>query len=63
MFLAVGPDHILAERNIVILASTILFTIPLSMFRDMAKLGKVDMQIITLNYKNHFSKYEVTRIQ
>lgn len=42
VFLAVGPGHILAERNFVILASTILFTIPLSLYRDMAKLGMVD---------------------
>ncbi|KAF4087055.1 hypothetical protein AMELA_G00091230 [Ameiurus melas] len=39
----VGPDHILAERNFVILASTILFTMPLSLYRDMAKLGKVSL--------------------
>ncbi|XP_060784795.1 putative sodium-coupled neutral amino acid transporter 11 [Neoarius graeffei] len=39
----VGPDHILAERHFVILASTILFTIPLSLYRDMAKLGKVSL--------------------
>lgn len=42
VFVAVGPDHILAERHFVILASTILFTMPLSLYRDMAKLGKVD---------------------
>lgn len=42
VFLAVGPGHILAERDFVILASTILFMIPLSLYRDISKLGKVD---------------------
>lgn len=56
VFLSVGPGHILAERHFVILASTILFTIPLSLYRDMAKLGKVHTQIRTTNYINdHFS--------
>ncbi|KAK3543682.1 hypothetical protein QTP70_027125, partial [Hemibagrus guttatus] len=39
----VGPSHILAERHFVILASTILFTIPLSLYRDMSKLGKISL--------------------
>ncbi|XP_046701409.1 putative sodium-coupled neutral amino acid transporter 11 isoform X2 [Silurus meridionalis] len=39
----VGPGHILAERQFVILASTLLFTIPLSLFRNMERLGKVSL--------------------
>ena len=30
-----------ADRHFVILATTILFTLPLSLYRDIAKLGKV----------------------
>ncbi|KAM7380579.1 hypothetical protein PAMP_003866 [Pampus punctatissimus] len=37
----VGPDHILAERHFVILLSTLLFTLPLSLYRNIGKLGKV----------------------
>ncbi|XP_036423189.1 putative sodium-coupled neutral amino acid transporter 11 isoform X1 [Colossoma macropomum] len=39
----VGPGHLLANRHFVILLSTILFTIPLSLYRDVAKLGKVSL--------------------
>ncbi|XP_030642505.1 putative sodium-coupled neutral amino acid transporter 11 [Chanos chanos] len=39
----VGPDHLLAERHFVILMSTILFTLPLSLYRDISKLGKVSL--------------------
>uniref|UniRef100_A0A8C4NTE6 Putative sodium-coupled neutral amino acid transporter 11 n=1 Tax=Dicentrarchus labrax TaxID=13489 RepID=A0A8C4NTE6_DICLA len=37
----VGPDHILAERHFVILLSTLAFTLPLSLYRNIEKLGKV----------------------
>ncbi|XP_073702116.1 putative sodium-coupled neutral amino acid transporter 11 [Garra rufa] len=39
----VGPGNILTERHFVILMSTLLFTIPLSLYRDIAKLGKVSL--------------------
>ncbi|KAJ8282366.1 hypothetical protein COCON_G00048850 [Conger conger] len=39
----VGPDHILAERHFVILVTTIVFTLPLSLYRDISKLGKVSL--------------------
>ncbi|KAI4887075.1 hypothetical protein NFI96_013963, partial [Prochilodus magdalenae] len=39
----VGPGHLLANRHFVILLSTILFTVPLSLYRDVAKLGKVSL--------------------
>lgn len=38
---AVGPGHILAERHFVILLSTAVFTLPLSLYRNIEKLGKV----------------------
>lgn len=37
----VGPGHILAERHFVILLSTLVFTLPLSLYRNVEKLGKV----------------------
>lgn len=37
----VGPGHILAERHFVILLSTAVFTLPLSLYRNIEKLGKV----------------------
>ncbi|XP_050975165.1 putative sodium-coupled neutral amino acid transporter 11 isoform X2 [Labeo rohita] len=39
----VGPGNILTERHFVILMSTVLFTLPLSLYRDIAKLGKVSL--------------------
>ncbi|XP_051565564.1 putative sodium-coupled neutral amino acid transporter 11 isoform X1 [Myxocyprinus asiaticus] len=39
----VGPGDILTERHFVILVSTLLFTLPLSLFRDIGKLGKVSL--------------------
>lgn len=38
---AVGPDHILAERHFVIVLTTIAFTFPLSLYRNIERLGKV----------------------
>lgn len=42
---AVGPDHLLAERHFVILMSTLVFTLPLSLYRNVEKLGKVSVCI------------------
>uniref|UniRef100_A0A665VEB4 Putative sodium-coupled neutral amino acid transporter 11 n=1 Tax=Echeneis naucrates TaxID=173247 RepID=A0A665VEB4_ECHNA len=39
----VGPDNVLAERHFVILLSTIGFTLPLSLYRNIEKLGKVSL--------------------
>ncbi|KAG7227537.1 hypothetical protein INR49_005352, partial [Caranx melampygus] len=44
----VGPDHILAERHFVILLSTIAFTLPLSLYRNIEKLGKVSLLSMVL---------------
>ncbi|KAJ0070442.1 hypothetical protein NL108_010685 [Boleophthalmus pectinirostris] len=37
----VGPGHILAERHFVILVITLFFTLPLSLYRNIERLGKV----------------------
>ncbi|XP_029315242.1 putative sodium-coupled neutral amino acid transporter 11 [Cottoperca gobio] len=44
----VGPDHILAERHFVILISTLAFTLPLSLYRNIEKLGKVSLMSMVL---------------
>ncbi|XP_068185866.1 putative sodium-coupled neutral amino acid transporter 11 [Antennarius striatus] len=44
----VGADHILAERHFVILLSTALFTLPLSLYRNIEKLGKVSFLSMVL---------------
>nr|XP_046261091.1 putative sodium-coupled neutral amino acid transporter 11 [Scatophagus argus] len=44
----VGPDHILAERHFVILLSTIAFTLPLSLYRNIERLGKVSFLSMVL---------------
>ncbi|KAM4560597.1 putative sodium-coupled neutral amino acid transporter 11 isoform 2-T2 [Fundulus diaphanus] len=44
----VGPDHILAERHFVILLSTVMFTLPLSLFRNIERLGKVSFLSMVL---------------
>uniref|UniRef100_A0A8C0FCX3 Putative sodium-coupled neutral amino acid transporter 11 n=1 Tax=Bubo bubo TaxID=30461 RepID=A0A8C0FCX3_BUBBB len=36
----VGPDNILTDRHFIILLTTIIFTLPISLYRDIAKLGK-----------------------
>lgn len=41
--LAVGPDHILAERHFVIVLITVAFTLPLSLYRNIERLGKVSV--------------------
>ncbi|CAG5865559.1 unnamed protein product [Menidia menidia] len=44
----VGPDHILAERHFVILLCTFLFTLPLSLYRNIEKLGRVSFLSMVL---------------
>uniref|UniRef100_A0A3Q3RN03 Putative sodium-coupled neutral amino acid transporter 11 n=1 Tax=Mastacembelus armatus TaxID=205130 RepID=A0A3Q3RN03_9TELE len=44
----VGPDHILAERHFVIFLSTLAFTLPLSLYRNIEKLGKVSFLSMVL---------------
>ncbi|XP_060945193.1 putative sodium-coupled neutral amino acid transporter 11 [Limanda limanda] len=44
----VGPGHILAERHFVILLSTLGFTLPLSLYRNIEKLGKVSFLSMVL---------------
>ncbi|XP_019945445.1 putative sodium-coupled neutral amino acid transporter 11 [Paralichthys olivaceus] len=44
----VGPGHILAERHFVILLSTLVFTMPLSLYRNIEKLGKVSFLSMVL---------------
>ncbi|NXT40769.1 AVT2 protein, partial [Pelecanoides urinatrix] len=39
----VGPDNVLTDRNFIILLTTIIFSLPLSLYRDIAKLGKVSL--------------------
>ncbi|XP_054471705.1 putative sodium-coupled neutral amino acid transporter 11 [Anoplopoma fimbria] len=46
----VGPDHILAERHFVILLSTVAFTLPLSLYRNINKLGKVSFLSMVLTF-------------
>ncbi|KAG9340865.1 hypothetical protein JZ751_020058 [Albula glossodonta] len=43
----VGPDHIFAKRHFIILLTTVLFTFPLSLYRDISKLGKVMSRVLT----------------
>ncbi|NXC21177.1 AVT2 protein, partial [Corythaeola cristata] len=38
----VGPDNVLTDRHFIILLTTIIFTLPISLYRDIAKLGKVN---------------------
>ncbi|XP_061924747.1 putative sodium-coupled neutral amino acid transporter 11 isoform X2 [Entelurus aequoreus] len=44
----VGPDHILANRHFVILLTTLLCTLPLSLYRNIEKLGKVSFMSVVL---------------
>ncbi|KAK2839751.1 hypothetical protein Q5P01_013491 [Channa striata] len=44
----VGPDHILAERHFVILLATLALTLPLSLYRNIEKLGKVSLLSMVL---------------
>lgn len=53
---AVGPDHILAERHFVILLTTVAFTLPLSLYRNIERLGKVSL--ITTRLSVSFSGFK-----
>ncbi|XP_028291950.1 putative sodium-coupled neutral amino acid transporter 11 [Gouania willdenowi] len=44
----VGPDHILAERHFVIVLSTLLFTLPLTLYRNIERLEKVSFLSMVL---------------
>ncbi|XP_072435590.1 putative sodium-coupled neutral amino acid transporter 11 isoform X2 [Chiloscyllium punctatum] len=44
----VGPGSILAERHFVILLTTVLLTLPLSLYRNIANLGKVSFSSLVL---------------
>ncbi|XP_067842882.1 putative sodium-coupled neutral amino acid transporter 11 isoform X1 [Heptranchias perlo] len=44
----VGPESILAERHFVIMITTILLTLPLSLYRNIANLGKVSFSSLVL---------------
>uniref|UniRef100_A0A8D0G9A3 Putative sodium-coupled neutral amino acid transporter 11 n=1 Tax=Sphenodon punctatus TaxID=8508 RepID=A0A8D0G9A3_SPHPU len=40
--LGVGPDNLLIDRHVIIVCVTVIFTLPLSLYRDISKLGKVN---------------------
>ncbi|XP_048726059.1 putative sodium-coupled neutral amino acid transporter 11 isoform X5 [Caretta caretta] len=40
-YITVGPDNLLTYRQVIILCITIIFTLPMSLYRDIAKLAKV----------------------
>ncbi|XP_028249072.1 putative sodium-coupled neutral amino acid transporter 11 [Parambassis ranga] len=44
----VGPNHLLAERHFVIILITVVFTLPLSLYRNIEKLGKVSLLSMVL---------------
>uniref|UniRef100_A0A8C6S8P2 Putative sodium-coupled neutral amino acid transporter 11 n=1 Tax=Neogobius melanostomus TaxID=47308 RepID=A0A8C6S8P2_9GOBI len=44
----VGPGHIFAERHFVILVITVVFTLPLSLYRNIERLGKVSFLSMVL---------------
>ncbi|XP_075895904.1 putative sodium-coupled neutral amino acid transporter 11 [Nelusetta ayraudi] len=46
----VGPGHILAERHFVILLTTVVFTLPLSLYRNIERLGKVSFLSMVLTF-------------
>lgn len=39
----IGPDSLFAKREIIVLIATMLLTIPLCLYRDVAKLAKVSL--------------------
>ncbi|XP_050196234.1 putative sodium-coupled neutral amino acid transporter 11 isoform X2 [Myiozetetes cayanensis] len=39
----VGLDNVLTDRHFIILLTTIIFTLPLSLYQDIAKLGKISL--------------------
>ncbi|XP_015490995.1 putative sodium-coupled neutral amino acid transporter 11 isoform X4 [Parus major] len=44
----VGLDNVLTDRHLIILLTTIIFTLPISLFRDIAKLGKISLLSLIL---------------
>lgn len=44
----VGPGHLLAERHFVIVVVTLVFTLPLSLYRNIERLGKVSFLSMVL---------------
>ncbi|XP_075287167.1 putative sodium-coupled neutral amino acid transporter 11 isoform X2 [Opisthocomus hoazin] len=44
----VGADNVLTDRNFIILLTTIIFTLPISLYQDIAKLGKVSLSSLIL---------------
>ncbi|XP_048808667.1 putative sodium-coupled neutral amino acid transporter 11 isoform X2 [Lagopus muta] len=44
----VGSENVLVDRRFIILFTTIIFTLPLSLYRDIAKLGKVSLVSLLL---------------
>ncbi|NXP30190.1 AVT2 protein, partial [Leiothrix lutea] len=44
----VGLDNVLIDRHFIILLTTIIFTLPISLYRDIAKLGKVSLLSLIL---------------
>ncbi|XP_027767295.1 putative sodium-coupled neutral amino acid transporter 11 isoform X3 [Empidonax traillii] len=40
---SVGLDNVLTDRHFIILLTTIIFTLPLSLYQDIAKLGKISL--------------------
>uniref|UniRef100_A0A8C3LDR2 Putative sodium-coupled neutral amino acid transporter 11 n=1 Tax=Chrysolophus pictus TaxID=9089 RepID=A0A8C3LDR2_CHRPC len=44
----VGSENVLIDRRFIILFTTIIFTLPLSLYRDIAKLGKVSLVSLLL---------------
>ncbi|XP_071291123.1 putative sodium-coupled neutral amino acid transporter 11 isoform X2 [Agelaius tricolor] len=44
----VGVDNVLTDRHFIILLTTIIFTSPISLYRDIAKLGKVSLLSLVL---------------
>ncbi|XP_062906213.1 putative sodium-coupled neutral amino acid transporter 11 isoform X2 [Mobula hypostoma] len=44
----VGPENILAERHFVIAMTTLVFMLPLSMYRNIANLGKISFVSLVL---------------
>ncbi|XP_009994402.1 PREDICTED: putative sodium-coupled neutral amino acid transporter 11 [Chaetura pelagica] len=39
----VAPDNVLTDRHFIILLTTIIFTLPISLYRDIAKLAKISL--------------------
>ncbi|XP_023786864.1 putative sodium-coupled neutral amino acid transporter 11 isoform X2 [Cyanistes caeruleus] len=44
----VGLDNVLTDRHLIILLTTIIFTLPISLYRDIAKLGKISLLSLIL---------------